>query len=125
MLQGALVPELVSADAFVMVCRPVYRTNLTHVAALISFFRKGLVLVTVFVASKLVCVYSVVKGRVLVVTVFVASKLACLYSVVKGRVLVVTVFVASTVMCLYSVVKRELSDECGTLLPQFVTKETV
>ena len=32
------LPELMSADAFVMVCRPVYRTNLTHVAALIWFF---------------------------------------------------------------------------------------
>ena len=57
-----LVPEFMSADAFVMVCRPVYRTDLTHVEALFFFFfRKVLVLVTVFVANKLACLYSVVK----------------------------------------------------------------
>ena len=78
-----LVPDLMSTDAFVLVWRPVYRSNLTHVATLISFFFwKGLFLVTVFVASKPACLHSVVKGLVLV-TVFVASKLACLYSVVK------------------------------------------
>ena len=33
-----LVPAVMSADAFVSVCRPVYHTNLTHVAALISSF---------------------------------------------------------------------------------------
>lgn len=54
-----------SADAFVSVCRPVYHTNLTHVAALISFF------------------FLRVNGLVIVVTVFIASILACLYSVVK------------------------------------------
>ena len=60
-----LVPAVMSADAFVSVCRPVYHTNLTHVAALISsFFLRG-------------------NGLVIVVTVFIASTLACLYSVVK------------------------------------------
>jgi len=36
-----LVPDLMSTDAFVLVWRPVYRSNLTHVATLISFFLKG------------------------------------------------------------------------------------
>jgi hypothetical protein len=50
-----------------------YRTNLTHVAALINFI---IVFYFIFLFLR-------EKDLVLVVTVFVASKLACLCSVVK------------------------------------------